>query len=133
MGFGHLLELLAKLTVTPGMGSNSREGMVVCKCIVPSKHGGTLNSRPATSNLVRLVEGEERWEALTIPGYSPSILGGTELNRTVTCKVFRATANDRLKSRSPTCLRLWQLPFLLFGKDKTTATTWDFRAQREHF
>ncbi|GFW97097.1 adipocyte plasma membrane-associated protein [Trichonephila clavipes] len=33
--------------------------MDVCKCIVPSRHGGTLNSCRATSPLVRLVEGEE--------------------------------------------------------------------------
>ncbi|GFY35210.1 hypothetical protein TNCV_5045841 [Trichonephila clavipes] len=37
--------------------------MHVCKCIVPSRHGGTLNSLRAASPLVRLVEGEERWEA----------------------------------------------------------------------
>ncbi|GFV38002.1 uncharacterized protein TNCV_3626221 [Trichonephila clavipes] len=30
---------------------------------MPSRHGGTLNSRRAASPLVRLVEGEERWEA----------------------------------------------------------------------
>ncbi|GFU01406.1 hypothetical protein TNCV_54071 [Trichonephila clavipes] len=38
--------------------------MDVCKCIVPLPHGGTLNNRQATSPLVWLVEGEERWEAL---------------------------------------------------------------------
>ncbi|GFX27451.1 transposable element Tcb1 transposase [Trichonephila clavipes] len=32
--------------------------MDVCKCIVPSRHGGTLNSRRAASPLVRLVERE---------------------------------------------------------------------------
>ncbi|GFW29880.1 hypothetical protein TNCV_3937471 [Trichonephila clavipes] len=36
--------------------------MDVCKCIVPSRHEVTLNSRRATSPLVRLLEGEERWE-----------------------------------------------------------------------
>ncbi|GFX50460.1 hypothetical protein TNCV_770321 [Trichonephila clavipes] len=45
------------------MGSNSGESMDVCKCIVPSRHWGTLNSHRAASPLVRLVEGEERWEA----------------------------------------------------------------------
>ncbi|GFY34972.1 uncharacterized protein TNCV_155491 [Trichonephila clavipes] len=34
--------------------------MEACKCIVPTRHGGTLNSRRAASPLVRLVEGEER-------------------------------------------------------------------------
>ncbi|GFT73391.1 hypothetical protein TNCV_1081501 [Trichonephila clavipes] len=31
------------------MGSNLEEGMDVCKCIVPSRHEGTLNSRRAAS------------------------------------------------------------------------------------
>ncbi|GFV57274.1 hypothetical protein TNCV_2822911 [Trichonephila clavipes] len=34
---------------------------------VPAWHGGTLNSRRAASPLVRLVEGEERWEASDHP------------------------------------------------------------------
>ncbi|GFV57602.1 uncharacterized protein TNCV_4012461 [Trichonephila clavipes] len=51
------------------------------KCIVPSRHGGTLNSCRAASLLVRLVEGEERWE--------------TELNHSVTCMVLKVTPNDR--------------------------------------
>ncbi|GFX83489.1 uncharacterized protein TNCV_324381 [Trichonephila clavipes] len=46
-----------------GLGSNPGEGMDVCKCIVLSRHGGTLNSRRAASPLMRLVEGEKRWEA----------------------------------------------------------------------
>ncbi|GFV81106.1 hypothetical protein TNCV_2270901 [Trichonephila clavipes] len=37
--------------------------MDVCKRTVPLRHGGTLNNRPTTSPLVRLVEREERWEA----------------------------------------------------------------------
>ncbi|GFU41411.1 uncharacterized protein TNCV_2171661 [Trichonephila clavipes] len=32
--------------------------MDVCKCIVPSRYGGTLNSRRTASPLVRLVEGK---------------------------------------------------------------------------
>ncbi|GFU61369.1 uncharacterized protein TNCV_530691 [Trichonephila clavipes] len=70
-------EWLATLTTVPyGLGSNLGEGMDVCKCIVPLLHWGTLNSHQAASPLVRLVEGEERWEA---PGHpqdsSPSKLG----------------------------------------------------------
>ncbi|GFV29881.1 hypothetical protein TNCV_2083461 [Trichonephila clavipes] len=37
--------------------------MDVCKCTVPLWHWGTLNSHRAASPLVRLMEGEERWEA----------------------------------------------------------------------
>ncbi|GFU53232.1 uncharacterized protein TNCV_2952731 [Trichonephila clavipes] len=70
--------------------------MEVCKCIVPSRHGGTLNSCRAASPLVRLVEGEERWEVFDHPqSVLPLNWGGTELNRTITCMVLKATANDR--------------------------------------
>ncbi|GFX43014.1 uncharacterized protein TNCV_436301 [Trichonephila clavipes] len=55
------------LKTRPGIGSNPGESMDVCKCIVPSRHGGTQNSRRAASPLVRLVEGEQRWEASDLP------------------------------------------------------------------
>ncbi|GFV67798.1 hypothetical protein TNCV_3546001 [Trichonephila clavipes] len=56
----HPVQWLATLTDVPlKMGSKPREDMDVCKCIVPSRHGGTLNSRRA--DLVRLVEGRERF------------------------------------------------------------------------
>ncbi|GFU65794.1 hypothetical protein TNCV_5059281 [Trichonephila clavipes] len=42
-----------------GLGSNPGEDMDVCKCIVPLRHEGTLNSRQAASPLVWLVEEEE--------------------------------------------------------------------------
>ncbi|GFT89305.1 uncharacterized protein TNCV_4386071 [Trichonephila clavipes] len=79
-----------------GLGSNPGEGMDVCRCIVPSRHGGILNSRRAKSPLMRLVEEEERWEALD---HSQDVLpqnwGGIEQNRTVTYMVLKAMANDR--------------------------------------
>ncbi|GFS79318.1 uncharacterized protein TNCV_4409681 [Trichonephila clavipes] len=56
----------------------------------------TLNSRRVASPLVRLVEGEERWEAPDHPeGVIPLNWGETELNRSVPCMVLKATANDR--------------------------------------
>ncbi|GFU97418.1 uncharacterized protein TNCV_1912731 [Trichonephila clavipes] len=55
---------------------------------------GTLNNRRAASPLVRLVEGEERWEALIPQGVLPQNWGETELNHSVTCMVLKATAND---------------------------------------
>ncbi|GFW56998.1 uncharacterized protein TNCV_3472811 [Trichonephila clavipes] len=59
---------LATLTAEPwGLGSNPGEDMDGCKCIKPSLHRGNLNSRRAVSPLVKLVEGEERWEASELP------------------------------------------------------------------
>ncbi|GFW39376.1 uncharacterized protein TNCV_1833591 [Trichonephila clavipes] len=70
--------------------------MDVCKCIMPSRHGDSLNNRRVASLLVRLVEGEER---LNVPDHPQGVLpqnwGETELNRPVTCMVLKATANDR--------------------------------------
>ncbi|GFX64273.1 uncharacterized protein TNCV_1499971 [Trichonephila clavipes] len=75
--------------------------MDVCKCIVPLRHGGTLNSRQAASPLMWLVEGEERLEA---PGNPQGFLllnwGGIEQNRSVTCMVLIAKTNDRHKNSS---------------------------------
>ncbi|GFT23324.1 uncharacterized protein TNCV_2016181 [Trichonephila clavipes] len=57
---------------------------------------GSLNSRRAASPLVRMVEGEERWEATDHPqGVLPQNWGKIELNCSVTCMVLKATANDR--------------------------------------
>ncbi|GFX33314.1 hypothetical protein TNCV_811761 [Trichonephila clavipes] len=61
--------------------------------------GGTLNSRQATSPLVRLVEGEMRWRPLATPGVSPSKLW-VKPSRIV-CMVLKAKANDRRKKSSP--------------------------------
>ncbi|GFU22139.1 hypothetical protein TNCV_2060251 [Trichonephila clavipes] len=45
------------------MGSNPGEDMNVCKCIMPLRHGGTLNIRRTASPIVGLVEGEESFSA----------------------------------------------------------------------
>ncbi|GFV93778.1 hypothetical protein TNCV_366782 [Trichonephila clavipes] len=50
--------------VSHGLGSNPGEGMDVCKYIVPLRNEDTLNSSPAASPLVSLVEGEESEVAL---------------------------------------------------------------------
>ncbi|GFX34299.1 hypothetical protein TNCV_3226461 [Trichonephila clavipes] len=56
-------------------------------------------SRRATSLLVRLVEGEERWEAPDHPqGVFPQNCGGIEPSHTVTCMVLKAAVNDKSKS-----------------------------------
>ncbi|GFW33258.1 uncharacterized protein TNCV_2859361 [Trichonephila clavipes] len=56
---------------------------------------GTLNSRRAASPLVRLVEEEERWEALDHPqGVLSQNWDETELNRCAFCMVLKAAAND---------------------------------------
>ncbi|GFU86342.1 uncharacterized protein TNCV_2116951 [Trichonephila clavipes] len=58
--------------------------MDVCKCTVPFRHGGFLNSRQAVSPFVRLVEGEQKWEAPDSQGVLRQNWGGNELNLTVT-------------------------------------------------
>ncbi|GFV06572.1 uncharacterized protein TNCV_2948941 [Trichonephila clavipes] len=73
--------------------------MDVCKCIGPSRHEVTLNSRRAACPLVGLVEVEERWEAPDHPqGILPQNWGGTEQTRTVTCMVLKAKSNDRRRN-----------------------------------
>ncbi|GFT47529.1 hypothetical protein TNCV_3750511 [Trichonephila clavipes] len=62
---------------------------------VPLRHGVILNSYRAASFLVRLVEGEERWEAPDhLQGALPQNWGRTQLKRTVTCMRQKATSND---------------------------------------
>ncbi|GFV20114.1 uncharacterized protein TNCV_4194121 [Trichonephila clavipes] len=57
---------------------------------------GVLNSRRAASPLVRLVEGEDRWEAPNLPqDVLPQNWGEAELNHSVICMVLKAAANDR--------------------------------------
>ncbi|GFU72792.1 uncharacterized protein TNCV_3712151 [Trichonephila clavipes] len=76
--------------------------MDVYKCIVPLRHGGTLNSRQAASPLVWLMEREERWKAPGHPhGFLPLNWGETEQNPTVTCMVLKAKANDRRTNSNP--------------------------------
>ncbi|GFV39544.1 hypothetical protein TNCV_1367851 [Trichonephila clavipes] len=79
--------------VRQGTGSNSGESMDVCKCIVPLWHGGTLSTHRAASSLMRLVEGEEIWEASDHPGCSPSKLGWNQAKFIDTGMMFKSTAN----------------------------------------
>ncbi|GFW09833.1 uncharacterized protein TNCV_4251621 [Trichonephila clavipes] len=75
--------------------------MDVCKCTVPLRHGGTLNSHRAASSVVWLVEREEKLEAPGHPqGFLPLNWGGTEQNSTFTCMVLKAKANGRCKNSS---------------------------------
>ncbi|GFX80275.1 hypothetical protein TNCV_2642911 [Trichonephila clavipes] len=88
-GFLGWAALTSSFGLYPGRGSR-----------VPSRHGGTLKNRRATSPLVRLVVArDERCEANSLlQGVQPQNWGGTELNRTVTCMLLKATANDRRTS-----------------------------------
>ncbi|GFV11526.1 hypothetical protein TNCV_975181 [Trichonephila clavipes] len=55
---------------------------------VPSWHGGTLDRCRAASLLVRLVEGEEKWEPPDhLQGVLPQTWGKVDQNRSVTCMV----------------------------------------------
>ncbi|GFU05412.1 hypothetical protein TNCV_3290651 [Trichonephila clavipes] len=61
---------------TPLSAHSSKDERLSRSCPVPSRHGGTLNSRRAASPFVRLAKGEERWEAPDhTPRVSPSKLG----------------------------------------------------------
>ncbi|GFV26102.1 uncharacterized protein TNCV_4887331 [Trichonephila clavipes] len=94
------IKWLVTLTVVPhDLGSNCGEGTVACKYIVPSQYRGTLNSRRAARHLVKLVEGEEKWEASDHPqGVLSQNWSGTESIRTVTCMVLKAKTNDKGKN-----------------------------------
>ncbi|GFW34479.1 hypothetical protein TNCV_500971 [Trichonephila clavipes] len=61
------------------------------------EQGDTLKGRRAASPLVRLAEGEERWEAPDpLQSVLPKNWGGTDQNRTITCTELKA--NDRRKN-----------------------------------
>ncbi|GFW48179.1 uncharacterized protein TNCV_1743621 [Trichonephila clavipes] len=61
--------------------------------------GAVGPGRRVASPLIRLVEGKERWEDPDYPlGVFPQNCDGTEPNRTVTCMVLKAKANDRRKT-----------------------------------
>ncbi|GFX49914.1 uncharacterized protein TNCV_1031651 [Trichonephila clavipes] len=69
------------------------------KCIVPSQHGGILNSHRAACPLVKLMDGEERRDASDQPqGVHPQNWDGAEQNRSVNRMVLIAKAKDRRKS-----------------------------------
>ncbi|GFW91489.1 transposable element Tcb2 transposase [Trichonephila clavipes] len=80
-----------------GMDLNPGEGMNVCKCVVPWRHGCTLQNRRPASPLVRLVEGKQRSEALALSRVFvlPQNWGGIELNHTVNFMVLKAIPNNR--------------------------------------
>ncbi|GFS48874.1 uncharacterized protein TNCV_293231 [Trichonephila clavipes] len=75
--------------------------MDVCKCIVLSRHGGTLNNLQAASPRMRLVEGKERRET---PDHLQGVLsqnwGGTKQNHNVTGMVLKAKDSKRIKLRT---------------------------------
>ncbi|GFS54911.1 uncharacterized protein TNCV_3576251 [Trichonephila clavipes] len=105
----------AALCLGPGTGRayeiDLSHGRAAMTLQLPAQHGGTLNSRRAASPLVRLVEGEERWETSDHPqSVLPLNWGGIEPNRTVTCMVLKATVENVKLGGHQTCLsinRLW--------------------------
>ncbi|GFX59473.1 hypothetical protein TNCV_2342091 [Trichonephila clavipes] len=69
--------------------------MDVCKCTLPSRHGGTLNSRRAASPLMRSEASDYS------QGVAPQHWGETELNHSVSSAMLKATANDGILSPFP--------------------------------
>ncbi|GFX86129.1 cullin-4A [Trichonephila clavipes] len=95
--FGSVVEAcvwLATLTAVPlDLGSNPREDMDVCQCILPSRNGGTFNSRRVfheVGGMGREVRGTGHPQ-----GVLPQNWGETEINSSITCMVLKAMANDR--------------------------------------
>ncbi|GFW97646.1 uncharacterized protein TNCV_685161 [Trichonephila clavipes] len=80
------------------LGSNPGEDIDVCKCIVPSRNGGTINSPlPFASQVLSCGwwKGKRDGKPMTTPGVFSQNCGGNEPNHTVTCVELKATANDR--------------------------------------
>ncbi|GFX86374.1 transposable element Tc1 transposase [Trichonephila clavipes] len=101
----HPLKWLATLTTEPlVLGSNPGEDTDVYKCIGPSRHEVTLNSRRASNSLVRLVEEEERWETPDPPGCSPS----KTRPRKISLREDRLLLSNR-KLNSSQILKQWTL------------------------
>ncbi|GFY03072.1 hypothetical protein TNCV_980771 [Trichonephila clavipes] len=73
-----------------GLGSNLGEYMDVCKCKMPSRHGG---SRRAASPLVWLVEGEDR-------GGQPYSFGGpNQYTNIIQCAVGDISSKSNLETQ----------------------------------
>ncbi|GFW15638.1 hypothetical protein TNCV_3581361 [Trichonephila clavipes] len=62
--------------------------------LVLLRQGGTQNSRRTASPLAKLVSGTEMCYPNHLQCILPQNWGGTGPNRTVTCMVLKATAND---------------------------------------
>ncbi|GFU14897.1 uncharacterized protein TNCV_3386831 [Trichonephila clavipes] len=85
--FDNLAAARPRITIRLGTSESSR-------AVVSNPR--SMDSCRATSPLVRLVEGEERWEVSDHPqSVFPLNWGGIEPNSSVTCMVLKATANDR--------------------------------------
>ncbi|GFS89990.1 hypothetical protein TNCV_507111 [Trichonephila clavipes] len=84
------------IAVGPGFESRRRQG---CKSIAPSRYGDTLSSRQAASPLGKLVEREERLEALDhLQGVLSQNWSEIQQIRIVLCIVLKAKPNDRHKN-----------------------------------
>ncbi|GFT63594.1 uncharacterized protein TNCV_870521 [Trichonephila clavipes] len=76
-----------------GLGLNPGEDMDVGKCVVPLRLMGSLNSRRDSSSLVKLVEGEDRWdESSHYQGFLPQNWGRTEPDQPAWCSKLRLTS-----------------------------------------
>ncbi|GFX99226.1 uncharacterized protein TNCV_2494071 [Trichonephila clavipes] len=88
--------------------------MNICTCVVPSRHGGTLNSRSAASPLVSLAEGEERWEAPDLPqDICPQNWGEAERISSVRCNHSKPSAVSAAEKAF--CVTEWNPQLLCNG------------------
>ncbi|GFY13939.1 uncharacterized protein TNCV_1296001 [Trichonephila clavipes] len=90
MYFSRTVPFDSNVRIRPGLSTPGHDGHPTLKLKTETSR------RRAASPLVRLVEGEERWEATDHPqGPLPQNWGETELNRSITCMVLKATDNNR--------------------------------------
>ncbi|GFU88135.1 hypothetical protein TNCV_1337041 [Trichonephila clavipes] len=96
------LNIMTKMAGLNGLGLNPGEIMDVSKGILPLRQGGTLSSRQATSPLLRLKEGEDRWKSLDYPSVFSFKIWMEPIKillSSVCCS--KNTANDRRKNLAP--------------------------------
>ncbi|GFT39011.1 putative transposase [Trichonephila clavipes] len=124
------------------VGSNPGRGMGVCKCIMPSRHGGTLNIRRAASPLVGL----RRGSAFVILCIGPNSIGSL-IQKAITTEIIYAAESRKPNGGSlnqpvtltqgiPSCVfllhnRLTLLPFKYFAANMCEGTKEWMAVQQE--
>ncbi|GFX37581.1 hypothetical protein TNCV_3201051 [Trichonephila clavipes] len=96
------------------LGRSKKKSNIDRSVAIKSLESTALNSHRAASPLVRLVEGEERWEA---PDHLQDVLpqnwGGTEQKHAVTCMELKITTNGMRQYLVPAVINFAGLDLML--------------------